>query len=48
MTKTETLNTWPMKGQPHTCEWRDLKELDGVHRSYLASYCHLCGITMID
>lgn len=35
-------------GDPHEHDWRDLGELDGKHRNYYASYCSLCGATMID
>lgn len=40
---------WPVsKSTPHDHDWHDLEELDGKHRSYLASYCRKCGDTQID
>lgn len=36
------------RGDGHAHDWRDLAELDGKHRNYFASYCPLCGTTMID
>lgn len=36
------------RGESHAHDWRDLSELEGKRLNYFASYCSLCGATMID